>query len=403
REKARQGGWNGSKPPYGYALNDGNMVVIPEEAEHIKLIFDKYVNSNLGFIGVARWMNEHGYVKNIGTHNGLSVFTDRFVQLVITNYAYCGKIAYGKRKTVLKEGSEEEYHIIETDDFPVYEGKQEAIVSVEVWEAAQAKRIAKQGTREPIDKDHQYIFSALIKCPVCGKSLYGVPMRSKKRKDGTPYPTYYGYACRSKQHINGVTCNYGQISSRIIDDAMRDIILKIVNADNFGTMMSELVGNHLDSDEIERELNTSIKAHRQALGLQRKLENELDNLDVTDKHYDRKYESLNRRLDDAFEAIETTEKNMHDCEARIESIKKQMLTKDSIYESLKLFDKLYDKMNDFEKKAFVNSFIDSIELYPDKKRKNGCPIKTIHFKFPVSYNGETVYDVSPPLFATDET
>ena len=88
---------------------------------------------------------------------------------------------------------------------------------------------------------------------------------------------------------------------------------------------------------------------------------------------------------------------------RLESVKRQKLSKEIIYESLKLFDKLYDKLNDYEKKSFVNTFIESIELYPDKKRKNGCPIKTVHFKFPVSYNGETVYSVTPPLFTTDET
>jgi len=182
REKARQGGWNGAKPPYGYTLNDGNLVILPEEAEHIKVIFDKYVNTNLGFIGVARWMNEHGYVKKVNTHNGLNVFTDHFVEDVIQNYTYCGKISYGKRKLVPVEGAEEEYHRIETSEFDVHEGKHEALISEEIWEAAQAKRIANRGRRNPIDKDHQYIFSALFKCPICGKSLYGVPMRGKRRK-----------------------------------------------------------------------------------------------------------------------------------------------------------------------------------------------------------------------------
>ena len=68
-----------------------------------------------------------------------------------------------------------------------------------------------------------------------------------------------------------------------------------------------------------------------------------------------------------------------------------------------MFDKLYDKMTDFEKKSFVRTFIDSIELYPDKQRKNGCPIKTVHFKFPVAYNGEAVYDFSPRYSTTEET
>lgn len=401
REKARQGGWNGAKPPYGYTLVDGKLTILEEEAEHIRIIFDKYVNTNLGFIGVAKWMNDHGYNKIINTHNGLDVFTASFVDSVIRNHTYCGKLAYGKRKTVLREGSEDEYHKIETTDYPVYEGQHEAIIDEDIWESACAKVRENSGRKEPIDKEHAFIYSALVKCPICGKSMYGVPMRRKK-KDGTWYPTYYAYGCRSNPHYNGIKCGFGQVSCGIIDNSMRGIISSIVNSENFGGVMSELIGDQIDTKELERELDTAIKANRQALGLQRKLEGELDALDVTDKHYDRKYESLSRRLDDAFDAIEETESKIADCEARIESVKKQGLSRESIYESLKLFDELFDKMNDHEKKSFVNTFIDSIEIYPDKKRKEGCLIKKVHFKFPVAYNGESVYDVLSPLETTDE-
>lgn len=34
REKARQDGWNGVKPPYGYILVDGKITILEEEAEH---------------------------------------------------------------------------------------------------------------------------------------------------------------------------------------------------------------------------------------------------------------------------------------------------------------------------------------------------------------------------------
>ncbi len=403
REKARQGGWNGAKAPYGYELKDGIPVPVPEEAEHVRIIFDKYVNTNLGVGGVARWMNEHGYVKAVTTHNGLSVFTEPFIEDVLQNYIYIGRISYGKRKTVLREGSEDEYHIIETKDFPVYEGKHEAIITEDVWEAAQAKRKANGGRKEIIDKDHQYIYSALLKCPVCGKSLYGVPMRRRKKKDGTMYPTYYSYMCRSSVHYNGIKCGYGQTSCTAIDKAMRGILSDIVNCENFGDAMAELVDGRVDTEEVQLELDTAVKAKRQAEGLQKKIEGEMDSLDVTDRHYDRKYESLSRRLDAAFDAIDEAEQKVADCEARIESIRQQSLTKESIYESLRLFDKMYDKMTDFEKKSFFRTFIDSIELYPDKKRKNGNPIKMIHFKFPVSYNGGKVYSSWTPNSTTDET
>jgi site-specific DNA recombinase len=403
REKARQGGWNGGKGPYGYALKDGQLTIIPEEAEHVRIIFDKFVNTNLGTMGVARWLNEHGYVKNITTKNSKDYFNEHFVEIVLKNHTYCGKIAYGKRTLKLKEGTEDEYQRVKVDDVPVYEGGHEAIVSPELWESAQAKMLAKAGRKETIDKEHQYIFSALVKCPKCGKSLYGVPMRRKKRKDGTLYPTYYSYACRSSKALNGIECGYGQISCNIVDKAVVETISSIVNAKNFSEMMSRLIDKQVDSSEAEKELSTAQKAYKQAMGLQKKLEEELDKLDVTDKHYDRKYESLSRRLDEAFDTIEETERKVEECEAKLESIKQETLSRDSVYESLKIFDKMYNDMCDYEKKKFVNSFIHHIELYPDKTRKNGNPVKSVYFRFPVSYKGQTVYEVCPPQKDTDET
>ncbi len=401
-EKARQGGWNGAKPPYGYALEDGKLKIVENEAEHIRLIFEKYVGTNLGIIGVSKWMNSHGYKKVVNTYNALDVFSPSFVDGVLKNCIYCGKLSYGKRKTVLRDGSEDEYHKIETNDFNVYDGQHEGIIDIETWEFAQAKIKKNGGKKDPVNKEHAYVYSALLKCPDCGKSMYGIPL-VRKKKDGTSYQAYYAYRCHSSFLVNGVRCSYGQISSRKIDESMREIISRVVNADNFGGLLSELVGSQVNTEEFERELDVAMKAQRQAQGVQRKLESELDRLDVTDRHYDRKYESLSRRLDEAFSAIEEAEQNVSDCKAKLESVKKQGMSKDSVCESLKLFDKLYDKMNDHEKKRLVNSFIDRIELYPDIARKKRNPIKRVVFKFPVSYCGESVFEVLSPKETTDET
>jgi len=149
-------------------------------------------------------------------------------------------------------------------------------------------------------------------------------------------------------------------------------------------------------------MDVAMRAQKQALGLQRKLESELDSLDVMDKHYDRKYESLNRRLDEVFDAIEEADKKVSECEAKLDSIKKQNLSRDSIYESLKIFDKLYTKMSDLEKKNFVRSFIDHIDL-EQKVGRHGMPIKNIKFKFPVAFDGSSVYDFWTPSSTTVET
>lgn len=67
------------------------------------------------------------------------------------------------------------------------------------------------------------------------------------------------------------------------------------------------------------------------------------------------------------------------------------------------FGEIYDKMSEYEKKSYMQSFIESIELYPKNGTKRGTTVKTIHFRFPVSYKGESVYEVSLPKEPTAET
>lgn len=63
RQKAREGKWNGGFDPYGYKLENGELLIAEDEAEVIRIIYDKYVNTTMGASAVATYLNEHGYVK----------------------------------------------------------------------------------------------------------------------------------------------------------------------------------------------------------------------------------------------------------------------------------------------------------------------------------------------------
>ena len=69
---------------------------------------------------------------------------------------------------------------------------------------------------------------------------------------------------------------------------------------------------------------------------------------------------------------------------------------------LMYFDKLYDKLSDAEKKEFMGTFVESIELYPERL-ENGKFLKHIHFRFPVYYNGTVIDDISWENESTVET
>ena len=113
-------------------------------------------------------------------------------------------------------------------------------------------------------------------------------------------------------------------------------------------------------------------------------------------------ESITRRLNDTFDEMTRVEGLIRETQTRIQNVEQQKLTQDSIYQFLLMFDKLYDKMTDMEKKTFMQSFIESIEIYRERQ-KDGHYVKAINFNFPVSYNGELVTTISPLKETTVET
>ena len=78
----------------------------------------------------------------------------------------------------------------------------------------------------------------------------------------------------------------------------------------------------------------------------------MDCLDATDKHYDKKYEDMQARLDDLYDKIDETEDEIAELQSRIGFLIEQKISSDNVYKYLLYFDKLYDKFTDMEKKTF---------------------------------------------------
>ena len=130
-QKAREGKWNGGFAPYGYKLENGNLVIAEDEVEVIRVIYDRYIHTNEGVAGVAKYLNRNGYTKKLRQNNTIPGFSRDFVKNVLYNPVYMGKIAYGRRRTEKKQGTRNEMHVVEQSEFPVYEGQHEAIISEE--------------------------------------------------------------------------------------------------------------------------------------------------------------------------------------------------------------------------------------------------------------------------------
>lgn len=158
-------------------------MIAEDEAEVIRIIYDKYVNTTMGATAVATYLNEHGYVKKKRHNNTLDMFSAHFIKLVLDNPIYSGKLAYGRHKNEKTAGTRNQYHIVKQDEYPTYEGVHEAIVSEEMWQMAQRKRRETGVRSEKIyNQEHENILSSILHCLVCGAVMYGNVNRKKKRR-----------------------------------------------------------------------------------------------------------------------------------------------------------------------------------------------------------------------------
>ena len=387
-QKAREGKWNGGFAPYGYQLVNGKLEINEEEAVAIRTIYDQYVNTDIGSNGISKYLENHG-IRKIQRQNGKNpLFDAHLVRLILKNPVYCGKIAYGRRKTEKVHGTRNEYHLVEQENFLLVDGLHEAIIPEDVWNAAQAKLIAQAKKYEHVNKgknERTHLLSGIVKCPVCGAGMYG-NKSIKYKKDGTKYKDFFYYGCKHRGMQRGHKCNYRkQIREELLDDAVAEVIVKLVSNPHFAAMMQEKINMKVDTTAIDQEITNYEKQLRQDYAIKSKLIEEIDNLNPDDRHYIRRKADLDDRLYRMYDKIEELESQLMDARAKKTSIEAEKITGDNIYKVLIYFDKLYFAMNDMERRQLIEALIAEIQIYEERK-PNGQWLKSIRFKLPIIEN-----------------
>ena len=301
-----------------------------------------------------------------------------------------GKIAYGRRRTEKKIGTRNEMHVVEQSEFPVYEGKHEAIISEEDWNLAQEKRKVNAYRREKVnDPTHAHILSGILKCPCCGKSLYGniAKAHSKDKK------TRYYYYCKNTVTPTGHECTFRlNIEQTEMNRMVASIISAMVSDPRFADAIKAKIGSAVDTNDLEKQLEALQAQLRQTLGTKTRLERQMDGLDVNDPYYDRKISDLQRRYDEQYGRIDEIEVQIDDVQSQIRSIRQEKISGDNIYRLLLAFDQVYEAASEVERKEFMRAFIERIELFPEKQ-PDGNWIRKIIFNFPVPVNGTEVKEL----------
>ena len=249
--------------------------------------------------------------------------------------------------------------------------------------------------------EHEHILSGIIKCPVCGSGMYGNVNR-KKHPDGSYYKDYFYYACKHRKLVDGHRCTYKrQWNEDRINVAVEEIIRKFVKNPKFEQEIRKKIGSSIDTSELDREYDGLKDRLSQTTRAKNRLADQMDNLSVSDKNYDKKYNDMQERLDKLYDEITDIENAMEEVETRLYNIRQDKISEDNVYQFLLFFDKLYDKFTDLEKKTFLKSFLSDVFIY-EEEQKDGRILKGLRFKFPIYMNGRNVLGVDLDNESTDE-
>jgi site-specific DNA recombinase len=197
--KAARGGWCGGRRPYGYdiAADRDHLERNPTEAPLVPVIFDHYVNRQLGSSATAKWLNTNGYrTKNGRLWNHGSVLT------VIRNRAYIGEIYY--------RGS-------------WYPAPHEPIVPRELFERAQVilkERGEDQSQRR--SNASEYLLTSRVRCGRCGQAYIGTAAHGRNGR-------YTYYTCFTRHRYGTEHCANDRLPAEKLEQAVTRQLWKVLN------------------------------------------------------------------------------------------------------------------------------------------------------------------------------
>ena len=229
-EKAKRGGVL-SIPGFGYKVENGEYIVVPEEAEIIQKVFNDYVNGK-GLLTIAKALNAMG----IKTHRGNKI-ENRTVEYWLNNPLYIGKTRWNP------DGKLSRNYLAVTAI--ITDGPHEPIIDMETWDKAQKKmQEQKARFRKYFNSDRKGLshwLTGLLRCEKCGKVL--------SYQGG-----FFGCSERSRGKCEGVGYIKAEKASNIILDILSDMELPNVELNFAEPDLIEEVTSNDDSKIIRTQI-----------------------------------------------------------------------------------------------------------------------------------------------------
>lgn len=207
----------GNDAIWGYRKDKCKLVIVPEEAEIIRKIYDMYVNEHLGMRSIGNKLADEGILNKNGRP-----FQQGTIKYILTNPKYKGYYC-GNKTRVIDYHTKQRVNINE-EDWKLYEDNENVppIVSEYIWEQAQ-KIVKSRSDRFSTNKEvyqNRYPFSSKIYCMEHNTTY----RRKKQTSSGKKKKTIITWRCSHFLKYNTTGCN-GPI---LYDDELKEIVGKSI-------------------------------------------------------------------------------------------------------------------------------------------------------------------------------
>jgi DNA invertase Pin-like site-specific DNA recombinase len=237
KENARQGFYNGSRVPLGYAVKDverrghrtkKRLVIDPVEAETVRLIFKLYLEGEaatgpMGVEEVVKTLNARGIRTRLGARFGVGP-----VHKILTNPIYVGEWRFNRREA--KTGREKSATEVIAMEVP-------PIIERRVFDEVQRALVARNPrTTPPRVTTGPILLTGLAHCASCSSAM---TMRTGTSKTGR---VYRYYSCSAVARMGKTACKGRSISMDKLDQlVISHIADRLLAPDRIAVLLAEIV------------------------------------------------------------------------------------------------------------------------------------------------------------------
>ena len=227
----KEGNYIGSVAPYGFnrtTIQEGKktchtLIERKDQADVVRMIFNWYCNEDIGVTNICRRLEELG----IKTKTGCSTWKASIIFSILENVHYIGCVRWNWRKTI-KIIEDQEIRKLrpkaKVDEYLIFEGKHDGIVSEELFYKAREIRGKRHRTKRNLSLRNP--FSGIMYCKCGSKIGYNT-----YRRNGVEYAPPK-LVCNNQYHCKTGSADFAEIYADVCDaikKCIKDFEVRIKN------------------------------------------------------------------------------------------------------------------------------------------------------------------------------